>query len=231
MTADEQMSENPECVDAAAYVLGALEEDEAHEFEAHLAGCPECRGELSSLSIVADALPLAAPPHSPPRSLKRRVMAGVRAEPQEAQRTRSRSRFGLAPAFPRPAFAAAAGLALALAVAIGALTLGSGAPSTRVIEAAVGWHGSGQLRVSGNHGELIVRQMPQPPRGKVYQVWLKRGSRAPAPTSALFDVTAGGAGAVDVPGDLHGVSAVMVTPEPQGGSSAPTHAPVLVAQL
>jgi hypothetical protein len=51
------------------------------------------------------------------------------------------------------------------------------------------------------------------------------------PTSALFSTTAAGSGTVDVPGNLHGVTLVMVTPEPAGGSKVPTHPPVLVAQL
>ncbi|MDQ6810286.1 MAG: hypothetical protein M3Z95_00110, partial [Actinomycetota bacterium] len=62
-------------------------------------------------------------------------------------------------------------------------------------------------------------------------VWLKRSGRPPTPTTALFDVTAAGAAAVDVPGDLHGVGEVLVTPEPRRGSRAPTHAPVIVARL
>ncbi len=49
---------------------------------------------------------------------------------------------------------------------------------------------------------------------------------------ALFSVTAHGDGQVDLPGNLHGVSLVMVTPEPApGGSTAPTHPPVISASL
>jgi hypothetical protein len=44
-------------------------------------------------------------------------------------------------------------------------------------------------------------------------------------------VTAAGAGSADVPGDLHGVSQVMVTTEPAGGSAVPTSAPLIVARL
>jgi hypothetical protein len=73
--------------------------------------------------------------------------------------------------------------------------------------------------------------MPQPAKGKIYEVWLKRGARGPAPTNALFSVSTAGSAAVRVPGDLHGVSEVLVTPEPPGGSAIPTHAPVIVARL
>jgi len=50
---------------------------------------------------------------------------------------------------------------------------------------------------------------------------------APAPTNALFGVTRAGSASVSIPGDLHGVTEVLVTHEPVGGSSAPTSAPFL----
>jgi hypothetical protein len=87
------------------------------------------------------------------------------------------------------------------------------------------------MKVTGNQGQLIVRHFPAPPKGKIYQVWLARPHRPPAPTSALFGVTTQGNADVAVPGNLHGVSAVLVTPEPAGGSQAPTHAPVISVQL
>ena len=73
--------------------------------------------------------------------------------------------------------------------------------------------------------------MPAAPAGKVYEVWLARAGRAPAATSALFDVAADGSAAVDVPGDVRGVNEVLVTPERRGGSARPTHAPVISARL
>jgi hypothetical protein len=62
-------------------------------------------------------------------------------------------------------------------------------------------------------------------------VWLVHGKQAPQPTNALFDVNADGSTAVDVPGSLKGVDQVLVTPEPKGGSTVPTHTPVIAAQL
>ncbi|MGH2444249.1 MAG: zf-HC2 domain-containing protein, partial [Chloroflexota bacterium] len=37
---------------SGAYVLDALEADEAQRFEAHLAGCAECRREVKDLRIT-----------------------------------------------------------------------------------------------------------------------------------------------------------------------------------
>jgi hypothetical protein len=44
-------------------------------------------------------------------------------------------------------------------------------------------------------------------------------------------VRANGSAAVGVPGSLSGVSAVLVTQEPAGGTPAPTSAPVIVAPV
>jgi hypothetical protein len=87
------------------------------------------------------------------------------------------------------------------------------------------------VRLSDGSAELVVRNFAPPPAGDIYEVWLQRPGHAPSPTRALFSVTTGGAGDVGVPGDLHGVQRVLVTPEPAGGSLVPTHAPVIVAQL
>lgn len=231
------MSEHRDCgTDAAAYVLGALERDEAEAFRAHLASCAVCRDEVNAFQAVADALPLVAPPQPVPRSLKRHVMAAVRAEPREGRASSAgRRRPRLPPMMlttsPRLGLAAAIVL-LAVVVTIGAFQLGSGGSTTRVISASVTWRpGSAVLRVAGGHGELIVNGMPAAPANKVYEVWLERGPHALSPTTALFNVTSSGSAAVDVPGDLQGVAAVLVTPEPLGGSAQPTHPPVVTARL
>jgi hypothetical protein len=100
-----------------------------------------------------------------------------------------------------------------------------------VIQASVRGAGTAELILAGDRGELVVSHFPPAGRGRIYQVWLQRPHRAPSPTRTLFDVTTGGAGEVGVAGDLHGVSEVLVTAEPLGGSNVPTTAPVITAQL
>jgi hypothetical protein len=74
--------------------------------------------------------------------------------------------------------------------------------------------------------------MPAPAVGRVYEVWLDHGEgTAPQPTDALFSVSRAGRASVDVPGDLDGVKAVLVTDEPAGGSRVPSGAPVIAATL
>ncbi len=228
--------------DAAAYALGALEPREAILFAAHVQTCVICRDELTAFQAVARALPMAAPPQPLPRGLRRRTLADFRratAVATERRRTpAARERWGGPAArerwraFPRPALALGAAALLAVAGA-GGLALGtSGGPSTRVLGAEVfGSSGRAQLRLAGGRGELIVHHLPAPAAGHVYQVWLKRSGQAPAPTSALFSVTSGGDGDVEVPGRLGHVNQVMVTQEPAGGSAEPTSAPVIVAAL
>lgn len=217
--------------DAAVYVLGALEPDEAAAFRRHLETCVVCRDEVATLRTVADTLPLAAPQIAIPRSLKRKVMKGVKEDAKKRAATWSR-RLALTSLAGRPA-TALAGLAAAAVVALGVVELVPGGSSaSRSVRASVpGSSGVVSLRVSGTSGELIVDRMPQPPAGRIYEVWLKRGDKPPAPTSALFGVTSSGAATVEVPGNLRGVSQVLVTPEPLGGSQSPTHAPVIIARV
>ena len=66
---------------AALYALGALEGDEAREFEEHLArGCEACAAELREFDAVAADLGLAAPEAEPPAGVRARLLALVSEE-------------------------------------------------------------------------------------------------------------------------------------------------------
>lgn len=231
--------------DVAAYALGALAPEEAEAFRRHLETCVVCRDELAAFEQVVTVLPASTPRLTAPPGLRRRVMRevvgegaslGARGEGwrRRSRRWRSETRPWGAP-LAHPALALGATLAIAFVLVIGAIRLGqsgSSRPATRVIDAKVAGHGSAQLRISGGHAELVVHGLSAAPAGKVYEVWLAPAHGAPDPTSALFGVTrAGGNAYVGIPGKLHGIVAVLVTPEPAGGSSAPTHAPVISASL
>jgi anti-sigma-K factor RskA len=211
--------------DAAAYVLGALEPGEVDAFRRHMEECAVCRDEVAALQPVADTLPMAAQQVATPRGLRRRVMRQVREDARAAGRVRRAS-----PGrgwVPRPALAG--GLAAVVAVAAaGVVELSGGSSGTRVFPSSVGY---AQLRISGGHAELVVNRLAQPTAGRIYEVWLQRPNRPPAPTKALFSPTSRGAADVDVPGNLRGVSQVMVTQERGGGSLVPTSSPVVVTPL
>jgi anti-sigma-K factor RskA len=220
--------------DAAAYVLGALEPQEVEAFRRHLADCIVCRDEVAALQQAVEVLPAAAPQFRAPPTLRANVIRTVREEAAQATPSATpRSRWaraipiGTSSPVPRPALAALATVVLIAVVTLGVLQLG-GSGGARVVAASVG---SAVVRIDNGHAELIVNHLPPPPAGRIYELWLKRGNRQPTPTRTLFTVTATGKADVGVPGRLSGATTVMVTPEPAGGSSTPTHAPVIVATV
>jgi anti-sigma-K factor RskA len=197
-----------------------------------LEGCAECRDEVTALQQVATALPMAAPHHRAPKSLRRRVLAAVQeeAKPIASEQSQVRAGAGRPSWLWRGAALAGACAVIALAVLVG-LDLSSGS-QTRVIQAHVsGISGSASLHLSGGHGQLIVHHLSPPPPGHIYEMWLKRPRHAPAPTKVLFSVTSSGEGEIGLPPQLRGVTQILVTPEPDGGSRVPTHTPVIVAPL
>jgi hypothetical protein len=217
--------------DAAAFVLGALEPAETQRFLEHLDACVICQDEVDSLRGVVQALPMAAPHHPAPKPLRRPIIRAVRQAPRpvsEGPRQRLRR-------FPWPSFrvltGAVAGAVLAGGVAV---VVELTAPSTggRVIQAQVAAStGLASLRIAGGRGELVVHHLPPPPPGHVYEVWLKTPDHPPAPANVLFSVTSRGSACLGLPESLRGVSELLVTPERDGGSAVPTHAPVIVARL
>ncbi len=220
--------------EAAAYALGALETAEAEAFRTHLAECPICRDEVASFQQVTNAMAMAPHQLAAPKELRSRVLDTVRAEASQTAEAPKPSFGDRARGWlPRPAVALAAVAAVAAALVIGLVIGSSGSPSTRVINASVsGRPGTAELRVRGANGDLILRGVPQPSAGHIYQMWeLKDGAKAPTNTRALFSVGHGGEVDVGVPGDLKGVKQVLVTQEPAGGSPAPTQTPFIVATV
>jgi anti-sigma-K factor RskA len=214
-------------VDAAgAYVLGAMAQDEREEFEGHLATCPTCREEVDELRPAAQALPMASPPMLPPTSLKDRIMAEVEREAALlAQAGPAADRPAAAAAPPRRRWFRSPGLwrlapvAAALLI-VGVLVgsqLGGGTKDVNFDRAGA------TLKVDGDNATLVADNLPAPPDGRVYEVWvLPKGAKTPQPTDALFVPRSDGSAEAAIPGDASDISAVMVTDEPPGGSDKPT---------
>jgi anti-sigma factor RsiW len=216
--------------DAAAYVLGAMDEAEVAAFRRHLETCAVCQDEVDALEGAVEALPMMVPQFQPPGTLRQRVMADVREDLKAHQRKPTLTlRQRLAKPVPRPALAGFMALAVAGIITV---VLGFRPAGTHVVRAQIAWApGAAVVKISSGHGELLIEGMPEPPAGKVYEVWVKHDTGAVSPTTALFAPTSAGEAAVDVPGSLSGVSAVMVTAERDGGSTVPHLPPVLVANL
>jgi anti-sigma-K factor RskA len=225
----------------ASYLLGALPADEYEEFAAHLETCAACRAEVEALRPAADALPASAPQVRAPSSVGTRVMAEVRREaalmsaagdeadrPTPAPERHRRAWWR----WPAPALVAAS-LLLGIAVGLGAAGV-IGARGNETIDVAASGRAKGahvRLVLERGRATLEAQNLAGPGAGRVYQVWLEPVGGAPEPTHSLFEPSRDGIASVAVPADVKDMKALMVTSEPDGGSKAPTSAPVLIASM
>lgn len=222
--------------DIGAYLLGALPPLEASVFERHLMGCEECQRELERLRPAAEALPRAVEAFEPPPSLKASLMDIVESEAAPA-------RSAPAPARPRRSWLPrlrpqlAVGLAsvafLAAAIGLGVATTGDGGSETVTAEVDRTRLPAGtaaRVESDGDLATLRVSGLPQPPDGKVYEVWIERDGEV-EPAGALFSPARDGSGSAAIPGGVDGVDRVMVTREAAGGVDEPTEMPVIVADV
>jgi hypothetical protein len=232
----------PRIDDAGSYVLRAMPDGEWELYSDHVAHCQVCAGKVAELGFVSDALLNAVPQLTAPPEIRHRVMSVVRAEAEllraagpmadRPARVEAPRRFSLLRLRPWPAAVLATSL-LALGIGSGALIVGaddSPAPPQTIASASAPDAATCQMRVTDNSAKLVVAGLPAPPEGRIYQVWLDRGTGAPEPTEALFSVRMGRA-SVSVPGDLKGVKQVLVTDEPLGGSEAPTGQLIIAARM
>ncbi|MCW2999690.1 MAG: hypothetical protein JWN65_3239 [Solirubrobacterales bacterium] len=234
-------------IDAGAYLLRALPEDEHAAFAAHLGICRACRQEVAQLQVVVDTLPIAAPQLAPPPELKDRIMrvvdaeadllraAGPEADRVPARQARRSRRWG-AGLLLRPAVAGGlASILIAVGVAGGVLLSddGTSTPPTRSLAAEVSTAGStAVVALQGDRAALHVTNLPSAPAGKVYQVWIQRPGADPQPTRTLFNVRKGdGSAVVPIQERVHRGERLLVTDEPDGGSLTPTGQMVINALL
>jgi anti-sigma factor RsiW len=74
--------------EAAGWVLGTLDPDDADWFAGHLPTCPDCRAAVAEFGRVARLLATAAPADQAPAGLQVRTLAWVAQLATHAQRSR-----------------------------------------------------------------------------------------------------------------------------------------------
>lgn len=208
---------------AAAYALHALDDEDQHSFEEHLAGCERCREELAGLKQAAAGLAYGAAGPTPPPELKERILAQARSERENVASLPGRRRNWALP------LGAAAAIAASFAIGLGvwgatrpnqenAFTNVLAQPGAKVI--GMGDHGA--VTVAPNGEAAIVLRVPPAPSGKTYEAWVMRpGAIKPA---GLFR---GGNGTtvLKIPGRVSRGAVIGVTVERAGGAAQPTQKP------
>ena len=184
----------------AGYALDALDEDERSAYEAHLADCEHCQQELASFWTTTEALAVAASGPEPSVALRERILADVRAEPQNVVAFEPR-RWRVAPVLGAVAAVAAV---VALGVGLWASNLSSELDETRTALARAQaaaqllvdpaaqtvalQQGTGRLVVDADgQAVLVVEGLEPAPAGKTYELWIVPGGDiAAASPAGLF---------------------------------------------
>lgn len=210
--------------DLAAYLLGALEADEATALERHLEGCERCREEMRWLEPALQTLPEAVERREPPRALRESLMAEVREDVREAEERRAPSRpkrsWLLKPAM---------GLAVVALLVAGVVGYevgkdGSEGGNATTLERQVDGLAVKMVQ-EGESGTLHLSGLHQLPPDRVLEAWVEREGEVEA-VPALFVPDRNGQAETRI-ADMNGVEVVMVTEEPQGGSNRPTGKPIM----
>jgi hypothetical protein len=220
----------------AARALGGLEAPEAEELARAMAehgdDCPECKRLEAEYEDVGGRLAFSLAPAGVPEGMEERILEG---SPREAAQGRM-SRF-------RRALAATAAALLVLAGGVGGyLVAPRPAPELQAVASYLSEPGTRITTLDGNApgnlalafgpgrdvSYLIGANLRPPPRGKVYELWLRRGGRLQP--AAIFSAE-GNVIVVPVPSDPSTATEAAVTLEDAPGADAPSTHPIFKASL
>jgi anti-sigma-K factor RskA len=158
----------------------------------------------------------------PPPALKDRIMAEVEREASllaqagaEADRPARAKRKNWFASLGGWRLAPVAAALLIVGVLLGSSLGGGGGKDVQFDRAGA------TLRIDGDQATLVADDLPMPPSGRVYEVWVQKDGKVHA-TNALFVPRSDGSAEAVVPGDASQFQKVMVSDEPPGGSDAPT---------
>lgn len=232
---------------SGAYVVDALDDTERAAFEAHLPHCADCQAEVAGLR-EATALMAHEAATTPPASLRTAVLAGISEirplPPEVAQSATSaqsdvgtvvplRRRFRLASLAAAAAVLVAVGTGVAIDQPWRHDTTSSSSEADRVLASAdvqkvaldLPDGSSATVYRSRSEGRavLLTRDMPAPPDGKTYELWLQDATGHMSPAGLMRKA---GVNKVLLRGDASAATGVGITVEPTGGSTQPTTQPI-----
>ena len=227
--------------DAAGWVLGALDADDAERFRQHLASCGRCQEAVAGLGPAARMLHTAAPAAQPPPGLQERTLASVRraagaAGPPARAPARHRHRRRI-----RARWLAAAAAAAAAAVIGVVLVLQGARPApagtyTVTLHAAAGGTASGQAverqTADGWSIQLTVHGLRDLGPGRFYECWYAGPAGRPGHpgliTAGTFTVGGGGSATVQMwtAADPDAFPVMQITAERPGDGGQ--HGPVIL---
>lgn len=212
----------------AEYVLGALDARERQSVDEHLAGCAECRALLAEEARAFDAIGRSVDLVAPPPELRDRVLrAAASSAGAKARRMQ-----------PLPWLLAAAAAVIAIVAGWQAWTVRADRQRADAVLAASDMirfdlqsdRSAARARAfwSRRHGLVFSAEgLPDVPAGRTYQLWVI--SRGTPISAGVFSTDGGHARIVmPTPETLTQVDAVAISVEPDGGSDAPSSAPILV---
>jgi anti-sigma factor RsiW len=235
-------------ISSGAYALNALDDQERAVCEAHLAQCAECRAEVAS--FIETATQLAATSEiTPPPDLRSRVLSDIsqvrplppidagkhRADEVEDEATPDnivpihRQRW-----VPRLVAAAAVVIALGGGAAVWHpwhhTSTQQASPVDQVLHApdavkqtkhlAIGGEATVVRSVSQHRAVMTVSDVPAPPSGKTYELWLQRANGTMVPAGIMKGTS------MVLTGDATKAVGAGITIEPAAGSTSPTLPPV-----
>jgi anti-sigma-K factor RskA len=221
-----------------AYAVDALDDIERAGFEKHLGQCEACQAEVAGLRETAALLGTTAAA-APPAALRDRVLAGIdtvrpmppRTEDPPAQLRRRRFR----PALLVAAAAAVIGLGVGAAVVQpwqddSSQTQLTAADRIRSADDAETFtqrlEGGAEATVIRsrdlNQAVVTTSDMPAPPEGKVYELWLDHEGVGMVAAGLM----SGDEEEIVLEGDPATAIGFGITVEPEGGSEEPTLPPV-----
>ncbi|MEZ2389001.1 anti-sigma factor [bacterium RCC_150] len=242
---------------AEIYALDALSDAERTEIESYIATAPERSAFLERVRQAREALATSfADEAEPPAGLLQDILSQLPERERQAAPTgrpaaagsdvadlsvarerRVRRRFGGLRGWLAAAVAAAV-IALG-GVGVGVYVAGQNDPVNQVLKASdvrqatvdVNGGGTATVSISSSKNAVVVRMkdVPAPPPGKVYQMWLIPKDGSPPVSEGLMD-----AEALSHPAVVSGIAsaaALGFTVEPAGGSKTPSMPTVATAPL